>query len=255
MKVKLFERHIVCKWLSVVAGVATLISTLFLFLPELEQKIKTTFFISMIVLDLIIYIFIYLYFKVKKDISLTINNTKVNIFFGDIFHMQGMKVIAFNEYFDTLVDEKVIASSSLNGQLINRYLPAETIDSSVLTDVELIKGELDNERKSGKKQKYSLGQIHEIKDWCLLSFSRFNSKNEAELNANEYANCLLEMWKNLNVRYAQKSIYIPLLGDGITRIRDNMMISKQDLLSAYKYGELNVMKNIDMDISLLIVKK
>lgn len=230
MKVFFFERHILSKWFSIVAGISTLISILFLFAPELEQNIKTAFFVVMIVLDIVIYVILFLYYKLKKEVSITINNTKVNIFFGDIFKMEGKKVIAFNEYFDTLVDENVIASRSLNGQLINRYLPAETIDSSILLDTTLIKGEFNSKRKLGKSQKYKLGQIHGIKEWCLLAFSRFNSKNEAELNANEYADCLLEMWKNLNVEYAQQSIFIPLLGDGITRIRDNMAISKQDLL-------------------------
>ena len=230
MKVYFFEKYIIGKWLTFVATISSLIATLFIFMPHLEQKMKNILFIAMIVLYIFIYIGIYFYYIFKKEISITINNTKVNVLFGDIFKMEGKKVIAFNEYFDTLVDEKIITSNSLNGQLINRYLPVETIDISVSSNADLVKGELNVERKIGNKQKYKLGQIHVIRDWFLLSFSRFNSKNEAELNANEYANCLLEMWKNLNQKYAQTPIYIPLLGDGITRIRDNMTISKQDLL-------------------------
>ena len=38
------------------------------------------------------------------------------------------------------------------------------------------------------------------------------------------------MWRQLNAHYAQLTINIPLLGDGITRILDNTSITKQELL-------------------------
>ena len=59
---------------------------------------------------------------------------------------------------------------------------------------------------------------------------RLNDDNEAELLSNEYANCLLDMWKQLNKYYAQNTINIPLLGSGITRILDNIEVSNQELL-------------------------
>lgn len=38
------------------------------------------------------------------------------------------------------------------------------------------------------------------------------------------------MWRQLNTYYAQLTINVPLLGDGITRILDNTSITKQELL-------------------------
>lgn len=55
-----------------------------------------------------IYIGLFIYYKNYKKVTLVINNTIVKIFFGDIFKMPGKKIIAFNEYFDTIVDEKII---------------------------------------------------------------------------------------------------------------------------------------------------
>jgi hypothetical protein len=34
---------------------------------------------------------------------------------------EGLKVIAFNEYFDTQVDERIIAQASLNAKVIREY--------------------------------------------------------------------------------------------------------------------------------------
>ena len=41
---------------------------------------------------------------------------------GDIFSESDFKVIAFNEYFDTQVDNKIIAESTLNGMYIRDYI-------------------------------------------------------------------------------------------------------------------------------------
>ena len=45
---------------------------------------------------------------------------------GDIFQQPGLKAIAFNEYFDTLVDNKVIGDTSLNGVFIQKHLGVPT---------------------------------------------------------------------------------------------------------------------------------
>lgn len=45
--------------------------------------------------------------------TVVINNTKFVIKFGDLFSEQGLKTIAFNEYFDTLVDETLISSNTI----------------------------------------------------------------------------------------------------------------------------------------------
>lgn len=49
----------------------------------------------------------------KDGISLNIRGIKVNIRKGDIFKTNGWKVIAFNEYFDTQVDDVIIAHNTL----------------------------------------------------------------------------------------------------------------------------------------------
>lgn len=171
----------------------------------------------------------FVYYKVNKSIKLKINNTTVNIFFDDIFSMRGVKVIAFNEYFDTAVDDEIISKKSLNGQLVNKF-GKSIIDKSINSDKDLKFIDINDSRLKGKKNKYELGTIHKFKDYFLLAFSHFNEKNEAELYSNDYARCLLEMWRNLNVKYSQKEIFIPLLGGGITRILDNKTVEEQELL-------------------------
>lgn len=212
----------------------SVLSTVVLFVPNIpdeEQYIKYILGVVLIFILILSYFFISLYQIHSRKVKLKINNTEVNIIFGNIFELDGKKVIGFNEYFDTQVDDIVICHSSLNGQVIDKkYINRELFDKEVLENKELQKGRCNFKRKVGKKQSYTLGQIQPFEDYFALSLTRFNDKEEAYLYSNDYANCLLEMRRQLNRYYAQNVVNIPLLGAGITRIVDNMNVSNQELL-------------------------
>ena len=57
-----------------------------------------------------------------NKIEINVEGSDVTIQVGDIFQQSGLKAIAFNEYFDTQVDNKVIAEGSLNGIFIKEHL-------------------------------------------------------------------------------------------------------------------------------------
>ncbi len=231
---KFFNKYCFELWSKYCLTVFSVFSTVMLFVPNIpddKQYIKYIIMGILVFILLISYIFIYIYEIKSRTVKLKINNTEVNIFFGDIFDAKGKKVIAFNEYFDTQVDDIIIARKSLNGQVIDKkYIDKEVFDKLVEENNELIKGKMNSKRKGGKLQRYKLGQIQVCGDYFALAFTYFNDNNEAHLHSNEYANCLLEMWRQLNKYYAQNEVSIPLLGSGITRILDNTEVSNQELL-------------------------
>ena len=59
--------------------------------------------------------------------SLNLDGSIFEITVGDIFEQDSndYKVIAFNEYFDTLVDNDLISETSLNGQYLLKKYPKE----------------------------------------------------------------------------------------------------------------------------------
>ena len=136
-----------------------------------------------------------------REINLTIEESTVVIKTGDIFKQEGLKVIAFNEYFDTQVDERIIAQASLNGKFIR-----------------------------GKKQKFEIGTICVYHDYILTALSKFNRHNEAYLTMPEYLGFLINFWDKVNRVYAQKSVSVPIFGSGLTRIKGHKIIDEQDLL-------------------------
>ena len=109
-----------------------------------------------------IYFGMWIYANRLKFTNLKINNSEVDVKIGDIFQEGGLKVIAFNEYFDTLVNEDVIASSTLNGKFIKQHIEdVDALDNAILESKHLLRRKLENDtnRTQGKTQKYRLGSI------------------------------------------------------------------------------------------------
>jgi hypothetical protein len=209
-------------------------SFLFIFIT-LPNKYKLGAGVIFTSLLIIIYILLWICANRLKRIDLTINNSKVTVIVGDLFQEEGLKVIAFNEYFDTLVNEEIISSSSLNGQFIKQYVgDVDVLDNAIreskhLSSSDRIQGNNPN-RPQGKVVKYKLGSIYKHGEYLLTAFSKFDKDNRAFLSMVDYINCLLNFWNEVDIVYANKSVVIPLLGTGITRLTDYNNMSEQEKL-------------------------
>lgn len=187
--------------------------------------------------------FIYLIFNIIKtsgiqEITLKIDGSSLEISSGDLFQQDAnsYKVVAFNEFFDTQVDDNIISSSSLNGKyLLDKYPNNEDINdfnNRVVNDPRLQLQKVEDgvhRRLGGNTTRYSLGSIFKDNDYFLVAFSKFNDKNEANLRLTEYATCLLKFWDEVNSLYNHKTVVMPLLGSGITRHKD-FNATNQELL-------------------------
>ena len=98
-----------------------LITSFCLIVIKVPDEISTRFTIAVCLVLFLSAVYIYMWFSAnsRKCASLTINNSKINVTVGDIFSTEGLKVIAFNEYFDSIVDNDIISEGSLNGIYIN----------------------------------------------------------------------------------------------------------------------------------------
>ncbi len=143
------------------------------------------------------------------------------------------KVIAFNEYFDTVVDDDIISRTSLNGLFIENELNAsvEELDRYIEKDLSNRRIKIGKivTRHKGKKVKYPIGTICKYNDFLITAFSKFDKDNKACLTMKEYIDFLMKFWEEIDRVYAGKSVSIPLLGSGITRFTENISISDQEL--------------------------
>ena len=219
MKVKITNKKLwnnFSKMISIYTGVISLVLSFI----DFEQNMKICIAIFSIVV--LILTFLVLWYRANKlpKITLKINDTNFNIYFDDLFKQKDTKIIAFNEFFDTKVDDKIIAKSTLNGYYLNNYVNSIYEVDCVINNNERIKKYIiDNDvsRKYGAKSiKYKLGTLCPKDDFLLLTVE-------------EYISALMHMWNELDVYYAGKSVSLPLLGAGMTRFK-NARVSEQELL-------------------------
>lgn len=155
--------------------------------------------------------------KANKKVTFKIRGISVIIREGDIFKENGWLVIPFNEFFDTQVDDIVIARNTLNGKLITNYIE-DLNDLKIAIKKTKDTPNLQHSQKRGRKC-YPLGKIIPYKQYLLLAFTHFEN-NVAYLNHNDYEKCLRTMWQEIDRVYANQPVVLPLLGSGITRFYD-----------------------------------
>lgn len=228
LKVKFFDKNLIKKYINMLS-IINLFFTSGLIFWDIPQEYKLISFVVFIAINVSIYIFLFVRANKIINVKLDIDGSIVEIKEGDIFKEEVLKVINFNEYFDTKVDNKIIAENTLNGQFIKKYVEnVEELDN--LIDQKLEKLDYNTNRKDGKKKRYALGEIVEYKDFLITSLSKFDDQNRANLTLKEYIGFLMNFWNSLDVIYANRNVSITIFGSGITRFKEITYISDQELL-------------------------
>lgn len=63
----------------------------------------------------------------------------------------------------------------------------------------------------------------------LVALTHFDEDNRAYLTLQQYSDCLINMWNEIDILYNQQSVSMPLLGSGVTRFKD-CEVTDQELL-------------------------
>ena len=231
MKVKLFNKKLWKEYYAVLSVISVITSLIFLFI-DIPAKKKIYCFIAFLILLVVAFLLMWYRANKIKKVSLKINNSTMEIEAGNIFSEEGFKIIAFNEFFDTQVDDILISKKTLNGKYITQYYPhpadLDAIIDSDTHSAEYIIGTC--KRSIGKTKQYKLGTIIKNGEFFLLAFTHFDKDNRAFLEINDYTACLINMWNECDIHYGGNTVVLPLHGSGITRFRSYENISDQELL-------------------------
>ena len=233
MKVNLFDKALVKEFLAFLSTVEFILALVLIFLdiPQSARIVLGGIFIGILVC---IYLLLWRRASKLESIQVHINNSVVNVEIGDIFDYKELKVIAFNEYFDTIVDDKIISNNSLNGIFINSKIDdISTLDSAIANDTVLQQKvvEENKSRQKGKTTRYSLGAcyLHD-NEYVLTAFSRFSIDNRAFLTMGDFLQFLVAFWSEIDGLKSGRSVVIPLLGSRMVRFRGYENITDQELL-------------------------
>ncbi|EMK3333700.1 hypothetical protein V8050_003113 [Vibrio parahaemolyticus] len=232
MKVKITDKVVWQEFLKKVSIISAIFSIAFIFI-DVSEDYKTYAGLFVVIFFGVLYIYLWWRYNSLKSLNLVIDGSKVSILTGNLFEQPGLKAIAFNEYFDTQVDDRIISKNSLNGIYINEHSNRSLSElDKIITDYNFEDGELieSDVVRSGKSRKYKLGTICYIDDYLLVAFSKFDHQNRAILTMPEYLEFLINFWDSVNRVYSQKSVSVPIFGSGITRIKEHKNISDEELL-------------------------
>lgn len=233
MKVNLFNKTISKRFLSFITFEGTILGIISILFNDFLINNKKIVLLLFIIISVLYYILEFLYANFLTNITLNIQSSTFKIKKGNIFNEKGLKVINFNEYFDTKVDNKVIANNSLNGIFINKFIDdVKELDKIIDVQLENAPGEENKTRKDGKKIKYELGTIVEYNDdYLLTALTKFDENNMANTNLKDYLSFLMNFWNNLNIVFANRSVSITLFGSSsLSRFTDAYDISEQQLI-------------------------
>lgn len=232
-KVSLIDKRLVSHFLKITAAISTALSLIVLFV-DIPTNRKVTYGWVFVAVLIILYIGTWLWANTLNNINIDVEGSNVTIKVGDIFQQSGLKAIAFNEYFDTQVDNVIIAENSLNGIFIKHHL-VETvleldahIESYAFDPNEVLA--TNTVRTRGKQRRHQIGAICVYKDYLLTAFSKFDVNNKAVLTMPEYLEFLINFWDKVNNVYGQNDVSTTIFGSGITRIKGHKTISDEDLL-------------------------
>ncbi|MAX37951.1 MAG: hypothetical protein CME33_15455 [Gimesia sp.] len=205
-----------------------------------DEKITFFGFLSLSIVLAIIWFLINGFFFsgfLKNSLVIKSNgfDTKIHILFGDLFKQDGWSMIAVNEYFDSKVDEKHVASNSLHGVMLSRYWAGNTedFDKQVQTELRAVKPLKSNSKstKSGNTVKYPVGTTAAVnqgeqKFLCVVLTKTDPTTLKVSADSLALHKSLRGGLCKARTICAGKPLNIPLIGSGIagTGIKTNIIV-------------------------------
>ena len=238
-KVSFFDNRLLKKFWQIFSVIGGIVS-FFLLFWDIPKKYKINFLAVTLVILLVYYVIAWIFAKRQKRVTLKFGESNVDVYFGDIFQSKkdDLKVISFNECFDTKMDEQtqIISPGTINGKFIEKNKEnIFELDEIFEKDVHLNEKmfiNIDNERKIGKKKRYHLGALVKLPDnYLAVAGSKFDKDNKANISMREYIGFLLTFWSEVDRIYNNQSVVIPVFGSGVLRFTDGYAgATSQELL-------------------------
>lgn len=208
-------------------GIISSVITLVSFCISVPEQWKTRCFL--LFLFFLCALFLWDWFKANqiKSAVLKINGTTVNIFIGDLFQQEGLKVIGVNNYFDLVADDVVISKTTLHGQFVmNHQDEIEAIKTAIANSNTLVLDK--NTGRKGEKS-YDYGSCVLYEDYLLTVLTKFDLQNRGWISVGEYVQFWMTLWNNIDILCHARTVSLPIMGSGLTRFRE-VMLSRQELL-------------------------
>ena len=211
------------------------------------------------------------YLKCKNRFRVFSSETghDISIQFGSILDYPKMSsgdhlcsiVIPVNRCFDVIVDDTLVARSSLHGMFISSLIASNSFSPETLNQQiqQALSDEtydtLTREEKSkGNLKRFATGTVVNInagnKRFFLLGLSSFNSELKAVTRKEEYIIAIQKLIEFCDANAQGGEVCIPIIGTGLSRVG----ISKNDALHFLFHTIILYKHNLSFDITIVVPK-
>lgn len=200
---------------------------------------------------------VYAWFQMRpsKSIQIPIHDSfSLQVEFGDLFEKKGVVVISVNEYFDSIVDNKIIATDTIHGKFIERLFKGRIseLDKKIEEALNNVKAEDVPNRAVGKQKRYPLGTCAVITEgentYILVALTEFDANNHTFIPLSEYGAIIQKIISIAATVANSRPVYMPLLGSG----QGGIQKSAQKILS-YMISQIEFCPNVSIHKGLYIV--
>lgn len=170
----------------------------------------------------------------KQSIEIKSNgfDTRIVIKFGDIFHEDGWRAIAVNDFFDSIVDDCIVSSKSLHGIHLQKYWDGNIDDWNFQVDQQLADTQFSCEtRKIGKQNRFKIETTVAVRKngnkFLCVALSRTDIWNqEAKANSSGLHQAVRGLLQKARSVCGDDPLSIPLMGSGLSRvgIKNNILV-------------------------------
>lgn len=152
-------------------------------------------------------------------VSFDIDNTRVNIFFGDLLKQKGVIAIPINNFADTEIGERV-AKTSIHGQFIEKVASGtKNCENLFATNLKNKGKELKTIRIGGLEIGYTINLEIKNDTYLLTVLSKTDKDtNVASANITDLITAFWGLWDSARRHANGRAVNVPLFGDGLSRI-------------------------------------
>ncbi len=217
--------------LGFVASITTVLSILFILIPNEVTMFSKILMIIIIILFSVAIVIAINYLSKSKIIKLP-KGKIINIKIGNILDENDIAIIPVNRNFDTIVDDRIISRCSVHGQFIEKYFKDNIVelDRQIDESLEGI-GFEPVQRNVGKTKLYPVGTTAIVtsneKKFYMLALTTFDESNVSNCSVSDYYLSISRLLEFIDRNSQGYPVCMPIIGGGLSRIRVD---EKKDLI-------------------------
>jgi hypothetical protein len=165
--------------------------------------------------------------KISTVISVNGSDLEIEFKFCDIYKQKGATVLPLMDTFDTSLDNNLVDSNSLHGQLITKYYSGKVtnLDTEITTSLQRVGYTPTSTSQSlpGKKDKYDIGTTAiaqpNSKYFYLTVLTTMTDSGNVTIQPEYIVDFLANLWQFIPQHgRTHKIVNIPIIGKGINRL-------------------------------------